>query len=146
MKNTIILSVVATMLLLFTGCDDKLDVQQMYEFSVGTMPVQKKIRMGETVEIRCQLNRTGIYKPAQYYIGYFQSEGNGLLQYENYLLLLPNNFYEFENEFFRLYYTSHCQDQQVIDITVLDNFNQEYKFSVSFTNESIGRTPVSIAN
>ena len=142
MRKTIITGLVGLLFFLFVGCNDKLDVQQMYEFSVSTMPVQKKIKMSETVEIRCQLNRTGIYKPTKYYIGYFQSEGNGLLQYENCLLLLPNNFYEFENEIFRLYYTSHCQDQQTIDITVHDNFNQEYKFSVSFTNESVGRNSI----
>jgi len=74
MKKTIIICLFAS-LLLFVGCNDKLDVQQMYGFTVSTMPVQTAIKLGETVEIRCQLNRSGKYKGAKYYIDYFQSEG-----------------------------------------------------------------------
>lgn len=44
------------------SCDDKLDVQQVYPFTVTTMPVQKRIKMGETAEIRFQLHREGIYE------------------------------------------------------------------------------------
>lgn len=139
MKKTIIISIVAAMMLLFVGCNDKLDVQQMYGFSVSTMPVQTAIKSGETVEIRCQLNRTGRYKNAKYYIAYFQSEGKGVLKNENGIVFVPNDFYELGNETFRLYYTSSCLVQQVIDITIRDNFNQEYKLSISFTNESVGR-------
>ena len=136
MKKTIIISIVAIVSLLFLGCNDKLDVQQMYAFTVSTMPVQTAIKSGETVEIRCQLNRSGKYKDATYYIGYFQSEGKGLLQNENNIVFVPNDSYELDSETFRLYYTSYCQDQQVIDITIHDNFNQEYKLSFSFTNDS----------
>ena len=139
MKKTIIISIVAAMMLLFVGCNDKLDVQQMYGFSVSTMPVQTAIKSGETVEIRCQLNRTGRYKNAKYYIAYFQSEGKGVLKNKNGIVFVPNDFYELGNETFRLYYTSSCLVQQVIDITIRDNFNQEYKLSISFTNESVGR-------
>lgn len=139
MKKTIIISIVAAMMLLFVGCNDKLDVQQMYGFSVSTMPVQTAIKSGETVEIRCQLNRTGRYKNAKYYIAYFQSEGKGVLKNENGIVFVPNDFYELGNETFRLYYTSSYLVQQVIDITIRDNFNQEYKLSISFTNESVGR-------
>jgi hypothetical protein len=136
MKKTIIISTVALVSLLFVGCNDKLNVQQMYEFSLSTLPVQKTIISGKTVEIRCQLNRSGKYKGAKYYISYFQSEGHGFLQYEKNKLFVPNDFYEFDDETFRLYYTSYCQDQQVIDITIHDNFNQEFKLSFSFTNDS----------
>ena len=70
-------------------------------------------------------------------------------------VFVPNDFYEFDDETFRLYYTSYCQDQQVIDITIHDNFNQEYKLSFSFTNDSgtvtrtgtgTGRRPPNINN
>ena len=139
MKKTILISAVAAMLLLFVGCNDKLDVQQMYGFSVSTMPVQTAIKSGETVEIRCQLNRSGRYKDAKYYIGYFQSEGKGILKNENGIVFVPNDFYELGTETFRIYYTSSCLVQQVIDITIRDNFNQEYKLSIPFTNENVGR-------
>ncbi len=137
MRKIIIMSMVA-IVMLCTGCDDKLDIQQAYEFSLSTMPVQTKIKLWETVEIRCQLNRTGRFEGAKYYIGYFQTEGLGILQKPNGDRLSPNEFYELDNETFRLYYTSFCNVQQVIDITLHDNFNQEYKFSLSFTNNTDG--------
>jgi len=140
MKKTIIISLFASLPLLFFGCNDKLDVQQVYEFSVSTMPVQKTIKSGETVEIRCQLNRSGAYKDARYYISYFQSEGKGILKNENGIVFVPNDFYESGNETFHLFYTSSCLVQQVIDITIRDNFNQEFKLSIPFTNETETRT------
>jgi hypothetical protein len=136
MKRTIFISIVAIVSLLFVGCNDKLDVQQMYAFNVSTMPVETAIKSGETVEIRCQLNRSGKYKDARYTIGYFQPEGKGILKNENGIVFVPNDFYDLDNETFRLFYTSSCLVQQVIDITIHDNFNQEYKLSFSFTNDS----------
>ena len=137
MKKTIIISTVAAMMLLFVGCNDKLDVQQMYEFSLSILPVQKTIISGKTVEIRCQLNRSGKYKDATYTIGYFQPDGKGVLKNENGIIFVPNDFYDLDNETFRLFYTSSCLVQQVIDITIRDNFNQECKLSIPFTNESV---------
>lgn len=136
MKKTAIISIVAAMMLLFVGCNDKLDVQQMYEFTVTTMPVQTTIKSGETVEIRCQLNRSGRYQGAKYYINVFQLEGKGFLQNEKGNTFVSNDSYDLDSETFRLYYTSLCLVQQVIDITIYDNFNQEFKLSFSFTNES----------
>jgi len=132
MKKTIILSMIAILLLLFTACEEKLDVQQVYEFSVNTMPLQKKIKVCETVEIRFQLVRTDKYKGAKYYFNFFQPEGRGYIQNENKDILTPNDTYQIGNETFSLYYTSYCLETQTIDITIYDNFNQEYKLSFSF--------------
>lgn len=44
-KIIAILAVVLTGLL-FTSCDDKIEVQQAYDFSLTTMPVQKRIKAG----------------------------------------------------------------------------------------------------
>ena len=42
--------------ILFVGaCNDDVDIQQSYPFSIETMPVPKKLKVGETAEIRCQL-------------------------------------------------------------------------------------------
>ena len=46
---------------LLSSCDDGLDIQQAYPFTVETMPVQTKIVKGETAEIRCELKREGRY-------------------------------------------------------------------------------------
>ena len=46
-------------LLLVGACNDDVDIQQSYPFSIETMPVPKKLKVGETAEIRCQLHRDG---------------------------------------------------------------------------------------
>jgi len=135
MKKTIILCMTAILLLLFSACEEKLDVQQVYEFSVSSMPLQKKIKVCETVEIRFQLVRTDKYEGTKYYFNFFQPEGKGYIQNENKDILTPNDTYEIGNETFSLYYTSYCLDKQTIDITIRDNFNQEHKLSFSFEND-----------
>ena len=132
MKNTIIVSIVAVMLLLFTGCNDKLEVQQMYDFSVITMPLQTKIKVCETVEIRFKLIRSDKYEGAKYSFSFFQPEGRGYIQNENKDILIPNNTYELNSETFSLYYTSYSIDTQVFYITFRDNFNQEHKLTFNF--------------
>jgi len=146
MKRTIIMIIVAAMLVLFTGCDDKLDVQQVYEFSVSTLPLQKKIKVCETVEIRFKLIRTDKYEGAKYYFNFFQPEGKGYIQNENRAILIPNNTYELTGETFSLYYTSYCLDKQSIDITIRDNFNQEHKLTFNFENDKANAFPLLIKN
>ena len=51
-----------------TACSDKLDVQQVYEFDLATLPVQTTIVKGEEAEIRCQLVRSGEYQDTKYFI------------------------------------------------------------------------------
>ena len=55
-------------LVLVTACNDDLDIQQAYPFTVETLPVPKKLKVGETAEIRCQLVRSGRYQPTTYQI------------------------------------------------------------------------------
>ena len=43
----------------FVSCDDDMDIQQSYPFTVETMPVPNKVTKGQTVEIRCELKKTG---------------------------------------------------------------------------------------
>ena len=66
-------------LVLVTACNDGLDIQQAYPFTVETLPVPKKLKVGETAEIRCQLVRSGYYQPTTYQIRYFQPDGKGKL-------------------------------------------------------------------
>ena len=108
-------------LVLVTACNDGLDIQQAYPFTVETLPVPKKLKVGETAEIRCQLVRSGYYQPTTYQIRYFQP---------------PNDLYPLEKETFRLYYTSASTDQQTIDIYIIDSFGQMQQVSFSFNNDS----------
>lgn len=120
---------------LFTACNDKIDVQQAFPFTVETMPVPTRLVLGETAEIRCELKRAGRFEDARYTIRYFQTDGKGSLLLDNGMKLLPNDRYPLDREVFRLYYTSGCTDQQTIDIYFEDNAGQVVLLSFSFNNE-----------
>lgn len=123
-------------LLLVSACNDNVDIQQSYPFRIETMPVPKKLKVGETAEIRCQLKRAGRYLPTTYQIRFFQPDGKGELKMDNGTLFLPNDFYTLEKETFRLYYTSASTDQQTLDVYVEDSFGQLVQLTFSFNNDS----------
>ena len=123
-------------LLLMGACNDDVDIQQSYPFRIETMPVPKKLKVGETAEIRCQLHRDGWYLPTTYKIRFFQPDGKGELKMDNGTLFLPNDFYPLEKETFRLYYTSASTDQQTIDVYVEDSFGQLVELTFSFNNDN----------
>ena len=103
--------------ILFVGaCNDDVDIQQSYPFRIETMPVPKKLKVGETAEIRCQLHRDGRFEETQYFIRYFQPDGAGTLKMSDGTVLLPNDLYTLPGETFRLYYTSASTDQQTVDV------------------------------
>ena len=135
-ESMIIAGCMLVALLYMTACSDKLDVQQMYEFELATLPVQTTIIKGEEAEIRCQLVRSGEYQDTKYFIRYFQPTGKGELRMENGTVLLPNDLYPLPEETFRLYYKSLDTDQQKIDIYILDSFNQVVQKSFAFNNEA----------
>ena len=116
-------------LVLVAACNDSLDIQQAYPFSIETLPVPKKLKVGETAEIRCQLVRGGYYQPTTYQIRYFQPDGKGKLEMDNGTVFLPNDLY-------RLYYTSASTDQQTIDIYIIDSFGQMQQLTLSFNNDN----------
>ena len=64
MKKTIIMGMIAAITLLSTGCNDKLEVQQMYGFSVTSMPLQAKIGIIESVKMQFKLIRIQKYDGA----------------------------------------------------------------------------------
>ena len=46
-----------------SSCTSELDVQQAYDFSLQTLPVQKDIIKGAVAEIRCSLKAEGDFNP-----------------------------------------------------------------------------------
>lgn len=129
------LAVVLTGLFL-TSCDDKIEVQQAYNFWLTTMPVQKRIKQGETAEIRLHLHKSGNYRETEFFISYFQPDGRGSLRMDDGTVFAPNDFYPLKKETFRLYYTSETTDQQQIDVYVYDSFGQRFDLNFSFQNDS----------
>ena len=123
------------MMLLALACNDDLDICSRYLFDVETMPVQKKIMENETAEIRCTLVKEGNYRDTKFFIRYFQPDGKGELRMEDGTVFAPNDLYPLTKEVFRLYYTSRCTDQQVIDVYIQDSFGQVVQKTFSFQNE-----------
>ena len=130
--KTLALCLFAAVSLTLVSCDDDMDIQQSYPFTVETMPVPKRIVKGETVEIRCELKREGRFSDARYTVRYFQPDGKGSLRMDDGMVLLPNDRYPLDREVFRLYYTSECEDQQSIDIYFEDNSAPAQLFLLSF--------------
>lgn len=130
------LGLMLTGVMCLVACNSKLDVQQVYEFDMATLPVQNKIVMGEEAEIRCELIREGEYQETAYYIRYFQPDGKGQLRLEDGTVLLPNDLYPLEKEEFRLYYKSLSTDQQTINVYIVDSHGQTIQKTFSFNNES----------
>lgn len=123
-------------ILLVSACNDNVDIQQSYPFRIETMPVPKKLKVGETAEIRCQLHRDGRFEETKYFIRYFQPDGAGTLKMSDGTVLLPNDLYPLPSETFRLYYTSASTDQQTIDIYIIDSFGQMQQLTLSFNNDN----------
>mgnify|MGYP000884158876 FL=1 len=118
------------------ACSDDLDINQVYTYDLVCMPVQKKIVQGETAEIRCQLVKEGNYDQAKFFIRMFQTDGKGELRMDDGTVFLPNDLYPLDRTTFRLYYTSHSTDQQVIDVYIEDNFGQVVQKNFSWQNDS----------
>ena len=89
----------------FVSCDDDMDIQQSYPFTVETMPVPNKVTKGQTVEIRCELKKTGDFANTLYTIRYFQFDNFG-------------NSYELEFDF----NNRNVKDDGVITVVPIGNF------------------------
>ena len=127
----------AAISLTLVSCDDDMDIQQSYPFTVETMPVPNKVTRGQTVEIRCELKKTGDFANTLYTIRYFQFEGEGTLKMAGGITFLPNDRYLLENEKFRLYYTAEGDEAHNFIVVVEDNFNNSYELEFDFNNRSV---------
>ena len=118
------------------SCDDDMDIQQSYPFTVEIMPVPNKVTKGETVEIRCEMIKEGEFAEALYTIRYFQFEGEGTLKMDNGITFLPNDRYLLENDKFRLYYTSECEEAQNFIVVIEDNFGNAFELEFDFKDDT----------
>jgi hypothetical protein len=118
------------------SCDDSLEIKNDYGFTITHLPVPKRLKKGETAEIRLYLECPGKYSDARYYVRYFQPDGKGVLTLDG-RTMLPNDGYELKKEEFRMYYTSQCEEQQVIDLTFYDSFKNQFELTFSFANEKV---------
>ena len=118
------------------SCEDTLDVQQQYPFTVEAMPVADEITKGETVEIRLEIKAEGDFDGTVYTLRYFQPDGDGNMKMANGTILKPNDRYLLEDAKFRLYYTSESVDEaQTIDLYFENNWGDLQMLSFDFNAE-----------
>ena len=127
---------IASVTLVSCSKDDELEIQNDFPFEVKMMPVPKEIANGNTVEIRLTIQRTGNYNNTQYYLRYFQFDGQGTLRYYDEPPYLPNDLYSLPTEQFRLYYTSNSTVSQSFEIWISDSFGNEKQLSIDFNSSN----------
>ena len=98
--------------------------------------IEYKEISGQTVEIRCELKKTGDFANTLYTIRYFQFEGEGTLKMSGGITFLPNDRYLLENEKFRLYYTAAGEEAHNFIVVVEDNFKNSYELEFDFNNRN----------
>ena len=148
MKNVLYICIGALFtVLVFSSCNDEIDIRQDYDFKLSSWYLQKQIATGETVEIRFYLDREGDYEKAEYEIGYIQMEGKGevsdsegmkLVNWEvRPLAEVPG--LDTENpvkQVFTLFYRSASAKRSELKFFVRDNFGQERELMVTFDTEN----------
>jgi hypothetical protein len=122
------------------ACNDSLDIVQDYGYRVETLPLPKRIREGETVALEFSIVREGYYKEAAYRFRYFQSEGEGLLNYRGKAVPV-NRFQDITADNFVLTYQSRCDDQQQLDFVFEDSFGRRVEYIIAFSSEQTAKEP-----
>lgn len=106
-----------------SSCNDDLDVQQSYPFTVEVMPYGDKITKGQTVELRFEIQPEGNYANTLYTIRYFQYDGEGTLKLVDGPVLTNNDRVLLESKTFRLTYTAQSSEAHKFLVVIQDNFN-----------------------
>lgn len=130
----LLLAVLISSVTLLSRDKDELEIQNDFPFEVKVMPVPKDVANGQTVEIRITIERTGNYSNTQYFIRYFQFDGQGTLRYYNEPAYQPNDLYSIPTGQFRLYYTSSSTVSQSFEVWISDNFGNEKKLVFEFNS------------
>ncbi|MCM1139356.1 MAG: DUF3872 domain-containing protein [Muribaculum sp.] len=126
------------------SCDDDLDVQQSYPFTVDVMPFSDKISQGETIELRFEIKPEGNYANTLYTIRYFQYDGDGTLKLVDGPVLVNNDRVLLESKTFRLNYTANSSGAHKFLVVVEDNFNstpweQTFEFNGKDSGDDSGK-------
>lgn len=134
-RRILIFGIFMTGLLIIKSCEStELAIRQSFPFEIYVMPVSSEIALGETIEIRIEIQSEGNFEDAVYKIRYFQYEGEGILQYYDAPPYQPNDLYVLPEQQFRLYYTSVSDENQSFSIWISDNFGEEKQLDFHFQN------------
>ena len=138
-----VLSLVIAAVCSLTSCNDDLDVQQSYPFTVEVMPYGDKITKGQTVELRFEIVPEGNYANTLYTIRYFQYDGEGTLKLVDGPVLVNNDRVLLESKTFRLNYTANSSEAHKFLVVVEDNFEstpweQTFEFNSKDSSDDDG--------
>lgn len=128
-------------LLAMVSCNDGIDVQQAYDFSISTWYLQKTIQVGQPVEIRFYLIRDGNFVDAEFSICYIQIEGEGVVYDSQNTMLVNREFCALKDipgldeGVFTLFYRSTADKGSTLKFIVMDNFGQTRELQISFQIE-----------
>lgn len=128
------------------GCDDHLEVQQAYDFSLSSWYLQEGIAPDETVEIRLTLNREWDYREARYRIGYIQLDGDGEVFDEDGGRLANRELTDLSGiagldttdicrQVFTLFYRNTGEGNPKVRFVAVDNFCVERTLDIPFSIE-----------
>ncbi|MYY43962.1 TraQ conjugal transfer family protein [Elizabethkingia anophelis] len=126
-----VFSVIFTAILI-SGCEKALDIQTDFSFELSSMPVPKKVKNSETVEIRLKIEPKGDYSGTEYKIRYFQYGGIGKLTLKDHVPFTSNDSYPLPDKDFNLYYTAISGDSHEFSIWIEDNHGHEQTLSFEF--------------
>ncbi|RXE61532.1 DUF3872 domain-containing protein [Muribaculaceae bacterium Isolate-004 (NCI)] len=130
-----------------SSCNDDLDVQQSYPFTVEVMPFTEKIVKGQTVELRFEIQPEGNYTNTLYTIRYFQYDGEGTLKLVDGPVLVNNDRVLLESKTFRLNYTAKSDGAHKFLVVCEDNFGStpwEQTFEFNGKSESDDNSGITI--
>lgn len=120
--------------LILSGCDRSLSVEEVYSFHVETLPYYKSLHQGEKGEVKCTLHSDHPVANTTYTIRYFDPNKLSVLYLgEEGLALVPNERYPIDLGSFTLY----CKPlrntgKSDIEVVVEDNHGQSQSFTLSF--------------
>jgi hypothetical protein len=101
-------------------------------YNVETLPLPKKIKQGETVDLEFSIVRERYYSETKYRFRYFANEGEGVLSYKGNALPV-NCFQDIESDNFVLSWQSHSDDAQKLDFVFEDSFGKRVEYSIEFS-------------
>ncbi len=140
MKKTRLLIALGTLFLYLglASCKRNLEVQEAYPFKVSLMPIPKAIENGQRVELRFSLKAERQSDLNTYRLRYFQYDGTGSLQLftATAIPMKVNDYYSVLEGDFKLFYTSHCDEQQTLELVFEDNHQQRQTVEINFNNKS----------
>lgn len=129
--------IIFTMLIacIVCACNDSMDIRSDYGYSIETLPLQQKIKQGETVMIEFTIVRDDYYADNYYQFRYFQSQGKGKLFDGEGRQCDMNCLYLIPSDEFRMFYQSDVKDSHKLDFTFIDSFGNKVEYSITLQNE-----------